>query len=100
VENQENDAENHDSDKEDAIDQIVVQEPRRSARLRGSQAQMMVQLAISDGYVEPLTIRQALTGPDQAQWLEAIRSETRSLRVNHTWDYVTRPLNRQLVGCR
>ena len=82
--NDENQENRGDSDQEEAIQDGIVVQPRRSTRLQGQ-----AQIAISDSdrdYAEPTIVHQALTGPEREQWLEAIRGETRTLRVNYVWE--------------
>lgn len=46
------------------------------------------------------SLKDALSSDEKSQWEEAILSEIRSLVKNDTWRMVTKPLNRNVVGCR
>ncbi|KAL7296877.1 hypothetical protein TKK_0010268 [Trichogramma kaykai] len=45
-------------------------------------------------------MKEALSGPDQAAWLEAMRDEVKSLVNNDTWTVVEKPRSAKLIGCR
>ena len=49
---------------------------------------------------EPSNIKEALIGPNQDKWRDAIVEEMRSLRKNHTWDLVRRPKDQDIVSCK
>jgi hypothetical protein len=49
---------------------------------------------------EPLSIDEALSGPDSAHWRTAMENEYESLIKNNTWALVDRPLNRSIVSSK
>lgn len=49
---------------------------------------------------EPLSYKVALASPDSDHWTEAMQEEISSLQHNETWTVITKPLDRNTVGCR
>jgi transposase InsO family protein len=49
---------------------------------------------------EPQTYEQAVNSPEREHWLEAIKSEHKSLVDNQTWELVEKPKDRKLVSCK
>ncbi|XP_077277091.1 uncharacterized protein LOC143905509 isoform X1 [Temnothorax americanus] len=47
-----------------------------------------------------ISISEATTGPDAAEWKDAIYDEIKSLVANDTWELVERPKDGNVVGCR
>lgn len=86
---------------------------RSSSRIRGESTTPEASGSIGDqqytaniaiaGRLEdniPKTLEEALAGPDREKWLEAIRSELRSLLRNHTWDLVKRQNDQEVVDSK
>ncbi|XP_076899988.1 protein ARABIDILLO 2-like [Bidens hawaiensis] len=53
--------------------------------------------ATLDSYPIPKNVTTALAHPG---WRQAIEEELGALRSNHTWDLVTLPVGKRIVGCR
>ena len=49
---------------------------------------------------EPETAEEALSGPDKAKWLEAMRQKINSLKEHKVWDLVQLPKDRRAVGSK
>ena len=49
---------------------------------------------------EPTTYQDAITGPDSALWLEAMRSEMDSMYANQVWTLVDPPEGVKPIGCK
>jgi hypothetical protein len=82
----------------------AVAEPfRRSARQHRQPGEWWKAAAAEQANIalsEPQTYQQAVTSPDNQQWLEAINAEYKSLRDNETWELVEKPKDRKLVSCK
>jgi hypothetical protein len=46
----------------------------------------------------PLSVADAIKGPDGVKWIEAMQSELNSLIRNNTWDLVPRPGDRRIIS--
>ena len=55
---------------------------------------------INDKLKEPTTVKEALTGPDETQWLSAMEKEMESLHTNNVWDLVKLPKGRKAIGSK
>ena len=69
-------------------------EPRRSERLRRVHDVLLLE---SD---EPDTYAEAMVSPDFEAWLEAMRSELKSMDENQVWDLVDPPPGVTAIGCK
>ena len=69
-------------------------EPRRSKRLRRVRDVLLLE---SD---EPTTYAEAMVSPDSEEWLEAMRSELKSMDHNQVWDLVDLPPGVTAIGCK
>ncbi|PKI68475.1 hypothetical protein CRG98_011113, partial [Punica granatum] len=49
---------------------------------------------------KPTTYVEAVTGPDSEKWLEAMRSEMKSMYTNQVWTLVDRPEGVRPIGCK
>ncbi|XP_071689077.1 uncharacterized protein [Rutidosis leptorrhynchoides] len=49
---------------------------------------------------EPATYREAISGPESANWSVAMNEEMESLYKNHTWELVKPPKDQKIVGCK
>lgn len=49
---------------------------------------------------EPRNYREAMESKDWKKWNAASDDEMDSLEKNHTWDYVNRPKNHKVIGCK
>lgn len=49
---------------------------------------------------EPRSYKEAMESKDSELWGGASDEEMNSLEKNHTWDYVERPKNSKVIGCR
>lgn len=81
------------------IQAITTPGPRRGTRERRQPdryGDFMAHVAIT----EPTTHKQAMIADDAELWKEAIDEEMDALRRNNTWDIVTRPKDRAVVGSR
>lgn len=48
----------------------------------------------------PISVHQALAGPDSSHWFGAMQSEYASLIANRTWSLVPLPSNRNTISCK
>ena len=69
-------------------------EPRRSERLHKVRDVLLLE---SD---EPTTYAEAMVSPDSEEWLEAMRSELKSMDENQVWDLVDLPPGVTTIGCK
>lgn len=75
---------------------------RRSERIRKP--------VIREGYIsyytvenstgEPETPEEALGGPEKTHWLQAMKTEYEALKRNHTWDFVSKPKDKNILTTR
>jgi len=49
---------------------------------------------------EPASYKEAMTGPEAAQWKEAMDSEIQSMKDNQVWNLVTPTPGHKTVGCK
>ena len=49
---------------------------------------------------DPRTFKQAIKSAESKNWMEAMKSEYKSLLDHHTWDLVDLPAGANLVGCK
>ena len=77
--------------------------PRRSERERqnpdryGDWVAFIATNQLSD---EPLNMKEALSSPEEGEWLKAIKKEIDSLHFNDVWDLVELPKGRKVVGSK
>ena len=45
-------------------------------------------------------MKEALTGPDETQWLSAMEKEMESLHTNNVWDLVELPKGQKAIGSK
>lgn len=57
---------------------------------------LMCFMAIPD----PITVKEALSGPNAKQWKEAMDEEYKSLLENNTWEITTLPANKHAIPCK
>ena len=69
-------------------------EPQRSERLRRVCDVLLLE---SD---EPATYVEAMVSLDSKAWLEAMRSELKSMDENQVWDLVDPPPSVMAIGCK
>lgn len=83
---------------------VPVEPVRRSSRIPKVNSCSCCNLAIAkcpfSDYDAPINVCEALNGPDQQKWLQAMELEIQSLKSQHVWDIVARPSNKRLVDCR
>ena len=49
---------------------------------------------------EPTTYAEEMVSPNSEAWLEAMRSELKSMDENHVWDLVDPPPGVKAIGCK
>ena len=49
---------------------------------------------------EPTSLKEALASKDKKQWIQAIKAELKSHKINQTWRYSRLPKGRSAIGCR
>lgn len=49
---------------------------------------------------DPITVKEALSGPNARQWKEAMDEEYKSLLENNTWEMTTLPANKRAIPCK
>jgi hypothetical protein len=72
----------------------VAPAPRRSERLRNASNVLLLD---ND---EPLTYAEAMVDPDSELWLEAMRSELKSMDDNQVWNLVDLPNGARTIECK
>lgn len=55
---------------------------------------------IEEANLVNITLKEAMTGDEAAEWMEAITEEIRGLIKNNTWKIVERPKDRAIVTCK
>lgn len=50
--------------------------------------------------MEPSCYNEAVNSQDKNKWLEAMKDEIKSFKVNQTWTLVTKPKDRKHIDCR
>ena len=76
-------------DDHETSDQVVT-EPRRSTRVRSAPewyGNPVLEVMLLD-HDEPTNYEEAMVSPDSAKWLEAIKSEMRTMYKNKVWTLV------------
>ena len=77
----------------------VSTEPRRSSRVRSAPewcSNHVLEVMLLD-HDEPTNYEEAMMSPDSAKWLEAMKSEMRSMYENKVWTLVDLPDDRQAI---
>ena len=77
----------------------VTTEPRRSTRVRSAPewyGNPVLEVMLLD-HDEPTNYEEAMMSPDSAKWLEAMKSEMRSMYENKVWTLVDLPDDRQAI---
>ena len=72
----------------------VTTEPRRSTRVRSAPewyGNPIMEVMLLD-HDEPTNYDEAMMSPDSAKWLEAMKSEMRSMYENKVWTFLTCPM--------
>ena len=75
----------------------VSTEPRRSTRVRSAPewyGNPILEVMLLD-HDEPTNYEEAMVSPDSAKWLEAMRSEIRSMYENKVWTLIDLPNDRR-----
>src|SRR3954470_6159851 len=72
----------------------VAPAPRRSERLRNASNVLLLD---ND---EPMTYAEAMVDPDSELWLEAMRSELKSMDDNQVWNLVDLPNGARTIECK
>ena len=74
----------------------VTTEPRRSTRVRSAlewYGNLVLEFMLLD-HDEPANYEEAMMSPDSAKWLEAMKSEMRSMYENKVWTLIDLPNDR------
>ena len=88
-------------DTESDVDEQADSVLRRSARQRHPPSHYGEWTTVADAALkEPTTVTEALTRPDKAKWLNAMRNEIESLNASDVWDLVELPKDRKAVGSK
>ena len=85
-------------DDHETLDQVTT-EPRRSTRIRSAPewyGNPILDVMLLD-HGEPTNYEEAMMSPDSAKWLEAVKSEMRSMYENKVWTLVDLPDDRQAI---
>ena len=85
-------------DDHETSDQVTT-EPRRSTRVRSAPewyGNPVLEVMLLD-HDEPMNYEEAMMSPDSAKWLEAMKSEMRSMYENKVWTLVELPDDRQYI---
>ena len=83
-------------DDHETSDQVTT-EPRRSTRVRSAPewyGNPVLEVMLLD-HDEPTNYEEAMMSPDSAKWLEAMKSEMRSMYENKVWTLIDLPNDRR-----
>src|SRR3989337_806409 len=85
-------------DDHETSDQVTT-EPRRSTRVRSAPewyGNPVLEVMLLD-HDEPTNYEEAMMSPDSAKWLEAMKSEMRSMYENKVWTLIDLPNDRRAI---
>ena len=85
-------------DDHETSDQVTTK-PRRSTRVRSAlewYGNPVLEVMLLD-HDKPTNYEEAMVSPDSAKWLEAMKSEMRSMYENKVWTLVDLPCDRQAI---
>ena len=85
-------------DDHETLDQVTTK-PRRSNRIRSAPewyGNPILEVMLLD-HDEPTNYEEAMMSPDSAKWLEAMKSEMRSMYENKVWTLIDLPNDRQAI---
>ena len=77
----------------------VTTEPRRSSRVRSATewyGNPILEVMLLD-HDKPMNYAEAMMCPDSAKWLEAMKSEIRSIYENKVWTLIDLPNDRRAI---
>ena len=77
----------------------ITTEPRKSTRVRSAPewySNPVLEVMLLD-HDEPTNYEEAMMSPDSAKWLEAMKSEMKSMYENKVWTLVDLPDDRQAI---
>ena len=80
----------------------VTTEPRRSIRVRSAPewySNPVPEVMLLD-HDEPTRNEEAMMSPDSAKWLEAMKSEMRSMYENKVWTLIDLPIDRRAIDIK
>ena len=87
------------NDEDHVTSDQVTTEPRRSTRVRSAPewyGNPVLEVMLLD-HDEPTNYKEAMMSPDSIKWLEAMKSEMRSMYENKVWTLVDLPDDRQAI---
>ena len=85
-------------DDHETLDQVTTK-PRRSTRVRSTPewyGNPVLEVMLLD-HDEPTNYEEAMVSPHSAKWIEAMKSEMRSMYENKVWTLVDLPDDRQAI---
>ena len=85
-------------DDHETLDQVTTK-PRRSTRVRSAPewyGNPVLEVMVLD-HDEPMNYEEAMMSPNSAKWLEAMKSEMRSMYENKVWTLIDLPNDRQAI---
>ena len=85
-------------DDHETSDQVTT-EPRRSSRVRSAPewyGNHVLEVMLLD-HDEPTNYDEAMMSPDSMKWLEAMKSEMRSMYENKVWTLIYLPIDRRAI---
>lgn len=92
----------HDANYEpDSLAELSIEPRRTTTRIRRPvirEGYVSHAVEVNEGERDPLTPREALSGPNAEEWKEAMESEHRSLIENKTWTLVDLPVGRKAIA--
>ncbi|GAB1600790.1 hypothetical protein Ahia01_000357100 [Argonauta hians] len=86
------------SDDEDKPQELTG--PRRSSRLKKTPDLYGEWVYMAHNLNDPLTMKEALSGPEKNEWLKAMENEISSLHSNAVWDLTELPSGRKAIGSK
>ena len=88
-------------DDHETSDQVTT-EPRRSTRVRSAPewyGNPVLKVMLLD-HDEPTNYEEAMMSPDSAKWLEAMKSEMKSMYENKVWTLIDLPIDQRAIEIR
>ena len=74
--------------------------PRQPDRYYGFLIRDDDPIELDENDEDPITYMDAIQRPDSEKWLEAMKSEMESMKVNDVWTLVDPPEGVKLIGCK
>ena len=78
-----------------------VDQPRAVGTRTGLRSSTKAALAFNESiFLTEIPLKEAISGPDSTEWLDAMATEMKSIIKNETWILVDRPSQEKVIGSR